>query len=89
METSEIIIGKIKGQGLLPLFYHQDPGVCVEVCKALYEAGIRIIEFTNRGESAFPHCTHSCFKPIADILLINLHTSCRHEIHIGKQFFYP
>ena len=62
METSEIIIGKIKGQGLLPLFYHQDPGVCVEVCKALYEA---------------------------DILLINLHTSCRHEIHIGKQFFYP
>ena len=52
METSEIIIGKIKKQRLLPLFYHHDPAVCVDVCKALYEAGIRIIEFTNRGESA-------------------------------------
>ena len=62
METSEIIIGKIKGQGLLPLFYHQDPGVCVEVCKALYEAGIRIIEFTNRGESAFPN-----FKKLIEV----------------------
>ena len=46
------IIGQIEEQGLLPLFYHDDADVCYEVTKALYEAGIRIIEFTNRGKNA-------------------------------------
>ncbi|HLK28992.1 MAG TPA: hypothetical protein VKT28_10430 [Puia sp.] len=43
---------KIKAQGLLPLFYHDDLQVCISVVKALYEGGARVIEFTNRGENA-------------------------------------
>lgn len=52
MDRNEVIIQQLKQQKLLPLFYHADPMVCVEVVKALYAAGIRSVEFTNRGEAA-------------------------------------
>ena len=52
MESQAHIIEQIKKQGLLPLFYHGNKDVCLNVTKALYEAGIRVIEFTNRGEHA-------------------------------------
>lgn len=37
---------------LIPLFYEDDVTVVVDVVKALYEGGIRTIEFTNRGPKA-------------------------------------
>jgi 2-dehydro-3-deoxyphosphogluconate aldolase/(4S)-4-hydroxy-2-oxoglutarate aldolase len=46
------IIKKIAEQGVLPLYYHPDPTVSVAVLKALYAAGIRAVEYTNRGEAA-------------------------------------
>lgn len=46
------IIKKIAEQGMLPLYFHPDPTVSVEVLKALYAAGIRAVEYTNRGEAA-------------------------------------
>jgi 2-dehydro-3-deoxyphosphogluconate aldolase / (4S)-4-hydroxy-2-oxoglutarate aldolase len=52
MGNSEIIQQQLKHQQLLPLFYHSDTAVCLGVAKALYAAGIRMIEFTNRGEAA-------------------------------------
>jgi 2-dehydro-3-deoxyphosphogluconate aldolase/(4S)-4-hydroxy-2-oxoglutarate aldolase len=52
MDRNESIIQQIKQQGILPLFYHGDTTVCLEVVRALYRAGIRVIEFTNRGEAA-------------------------------------
>ena len=48
---------KILEQGILPLFYHDDIEVCIELTKALYSAGIRAIEFTNRGEKALANFT--------------------------------
>lgn len=48
----EQLLEKIKQQKMIPLFYHPDAETCVETAKALYAAGIRIIEFTNRGEAA-------------------------------------
>lgn len=39
-------------QKLLPLYYHESAEVSVEVLKALYDAGIRTVEYTNRGEKA-------------------------------------
>ena len=53
MEREQEIIQQIKEPGIVPLFYHADPQVCLEVVKALYNAGVRAIEFTNRGEAAF------------------------------------
>ncbi len=52
MEHNETIIVKIKQQKMLPLFYNSDPTVCLEITKVLYAAGIRSIEFTNRGDAA-------------------------------------
>lgn len=52
MDRNETIILQLKQQKLLPLFYHGDTAVCIEVLKALYAAGIRSVEFTNRGKEA-------------------------------------
>jgi 2-dehydro-3-deoxyphosphogluconate aldolase / (4S)-4-hydroxy-2-oxoglutarate aldolase len=52
MSQQEIIINQVKQQKLMPLFYHSDIQVCLGVVQALYKAGIRCIEFTNRGEAA-------------------------------------
>ena len=40
------------GQRLLPLFYHDSPEVSVAILGALYDAGVRVVEYTNRGASA-------------------------------------
>jgi len=39
-------------QGVLPLYFNKDEEVSIAVLKALYEAGIRTVEYTNRGEAA-------------------------------------
>lgn len=39
-------------QGLLPLFFHPDQQTSIEVVRALYDAGIRVVEYTNRGPEA-------------------------------------
>ncbi len=46
------IIQKIKEQKIIPLFYDDSFEVSKNITKALYEVGIRVIEYTNRGESA-------------------------------------
>jgi 2-dehydro-3-deoxyphosphogluconate aldolase / (4S)-4-hydroxy-2-oxoglutarate aldolase len=52
MSSIQENIALIKAQGILPLYYHDDASVCIQIAKALYDAGIRCIEFTNRGEHA-------------------------------------
>lgn len=47
--TAEIIAA-FENSKLIPVFYHEEEEVCYEVMKACYEAGIRVFEFTNRGE---------------------------------------
>jgi len=49
MMTEEQMKAYVKKVKLLPLFYHDDIAVCKEIVNALYTAGIRCIEFTNRG----------------------------------------
>jgi 2-dehydro-3-deoxyphosphogluconate aldolase/(4S)-4-hydroxy-2-oxoglutarate aldolase len=52
MDKKSEIVKLIPEQGLLPLFYNKDADVSVEVLRALYKAGIRSVEYTNRGEAA-------------------------------------
>jgi len=52
MNTNEQVLNSILKVRALPLFYHDDPNVCLNVMHSLYTAGIRAIEFTNRGDSA-------------------------------------
>ena len=52
MDKQQHAKGLIIQQGVLPLFYHADDKVSIAIVKALYQAGIRAIEYTNRGENA-------------------------------------
>jgi 2-dehydro-3-deoxyphosphogluconate aldolase/(4S)-4-hydroxy-2-oxoglutarate aldolase len=45
--------------GIVPVFYHKDINVCKQVVKACYDGGIRIFEFTNRGDFA-----HEVFRDL-------------------------
>ena len=42
----------MKETGLVPVFYHPDLEVCKKVVKACYDGGVRVFEFTNRGDFA-------------------------------------
>jgi 2-dehydro-3-deoxyphosphogluconate aldolase/(4S)-4-hydroxy-2-oxoglutarate aldolase len=52
MITEQAALQLIKERGLLPLFYHDEMEVCMAVTEALFKAGVRCIEFTNRGKNA-------------------------------------
>lgn len=43
---------KMKETGMVPVFYHKDTTVCKQVIKACYDGGVRVFEFTNRGDFA-------------------------------------
>lgn len=52
MSTGKEILDGIIKQGILPLFYNESAEVTLETTRTLYRAGIRVIEYTNRGSAA-------------------------------------
>lgn len=42
----------MKRQGVIPVFYHPDTEICKNILQASYSAGVRVFEFTNRGDFA-------------------------------------
>lgn len=57
MMSDASIVQALKAQKILPLFYHGDAAVCEGVIGALYNSGIRLVEFTNRGSEALARFT--------------------------------
>jgi 2-dehydro-3-deoxyphosphogluconate aldolase/(4S)-4-hydroxy-2-oxoglutarate aldolase len=57
MNDKKVILQTIIGQGILPLFYWESPSVCLEVMRTLYRAGVRAVEYTNRGTAALDNFT--------------------------------
>ncbi|GEN71026.1 bifunctional 4-hydroxy-2-oxoglutarate aldolase/2-dehydro-3-deoxy-phosphogluconate aldolase [Chryseobacterium lathyri] len=51
------MLQKIKDQKIVPLFYNESFEVSKNTVKALYEVGIRVIEYTNRGIQALENFT--------------------------------
>lgn len=47
---------------MLPLYYNADETVSVEILRAVYKAGIKAIEYTNRGEAALKN-----FKKLVEV----------------------
>lgn len=43
-------IKRMHAGGMMPIFFHPDEQVCLELVKAAYEGGIRVIEMVNRGK---------------------------------------
>lgn len=59
-------------QKLLPLYYHESEEVSIAILKALYDAGVRIVEYTHRGENAlenFKVLRKEADKSMAELLL--------------------
>lgn len=52
MDKKTELLRLIPEQGILPLYFYKDTEVSLSVLKALYNAGIRTVEYTNRGEAA-------------------------------------
>lgn len=52
MDMKNELLKLIPRQGILPLYFYRDTEVSLEVLRALYKAGIRAVEYTNRGEAA-------------------------------------
>lgn len=57
MNDKKIVLQSILAQGILPLFYWESPSVCLKVIQTLYRAGVRAVEYTNRGVAALDNFT--------------------------------
>jgi 2-dehydro-3-deoxyphosphogluconate aldolase/(4S)-4-hydroxy-2-oxoglutarate aldolase len=49
MTGKQQVLDTIISQRLLPLFFFKDAEVSLEVIQTLYNAGVRVVEYTNRG----------------------------------------
>lgn len=50
---------KMRENGIVPIYYNRDINTCKEVLQACYTAGVRVFEFTNRGDQA-----HEIFREL-------------------------
>jgi len=57
MSTTQQVTEVIVRQGILPLYFNPDETVSVEIVRAIYKAGIKAVEYTNRGEAALKNFT--------------------------------
>jgi 2-dehydro-3-deoxyphosphogluconate aldolase / (4S)-4-hydroxy-2-oxoglutarate aldolase len=72
MDKKQEVISQLLQQKLLPLYYHESEEVSKEILNALYSGGVRIVEYTNRGENAFNNfkaLRKAVDKNIPDLLL--------------------
>ncbi|HAJ99510.1 MAG TPA: bifunctional 4-hydroxy-2-oxoglutarate aldolase/2-dehydro-3-deoxy-phosphogluconate aldolase [Bacteroidales bacterium] len=58
--------------GIIPVFYHPDAQTCFNVVEACYKGGLRVFEFTNRGDFAhevFATIYKQLFKAYPEVIL--------------------
>ena len=63
---------KMAEAGMIPVFYHKDVDTCKKVLEACYNGGIRLFEFTNRGDYAhvvFESLTRFAEKEFPEMIL--------------------
>ncbi|TDO22774.1 bifunctional 4-hydroxy-2-oxoglutarate aldolase/2-dehydro-3-deoxy-phosphogluconate aldolase [Pedobacter duraquae] len=93
MKTKESAIKAITDQGLLPLFFYEDAEVSLQIIRTLYKAGVRVLEYTNRGKEAlenFRYIMHALEGEMHDLFLgigtIKNTQEARDFIHAGAHF---
>ncbi|MFC5283689.1 bifunctional 4-hydroxy-2-oxoglutarate aldolase/2-dehydro-3-deoxy-phosphogluconate aldolase [Pedobacter alpinus] len=64
MDKKSMLLKAITDQGMLPLFFHADEQKSIEITQTVYDAGVRVIEYTNRGKEAL-----SNFKKLKEAAL--------------------
>ena len=58
--SKAMVLSAMEASGLVPVFYHDDAAVAKKVLKGCYDGGIRLFEFTNRGDFA-----HETFRELS------------------------
>lgn len=51
-KDKQAVLAAIMDQSIIPVFYHPDEEVCVNVIQACANGGAKCVEFTNRGDFA-------------------------------------
>lgn len=72
MSKKETIFNLIPQQGILPLYFNKDTEVSIEILRALYKAGVKSVEYTNRGQAAldnFKQMKKVCEAEMKDMYL--------------------
>lgn len=72
MKIKKAVLNSILTQGMLPLFFYEDAEVSLQITRTLYKAGIRVIEYTNRGKQAldnFKVLKKAAHKEMPELLL--------------------
>jgi 2-dehydro-3-deoxyphosphogluconate aldolase/(4S)-4-hydroxy-2-oxoglutarate aldolase len=84
---------KMRDIGAIPLYYHPDINVCKEVISACYHGGMKIFEFTNRGDMAhelFAELVKWSKKEMPDLVLgvgtVVEAGTCSIYIQLGAKF---
>lgn len=62
MSNTQRISDAIVTQGMLPLYFNASEEISLDVLKAIYNAGVKAVEYTNRGEAAL-----SNFKKMVEL----------------------
>lgn len=62
MSKTQQITDAIVQQGILPLYFNPSEEISLDVLKAIYSAGIKAVEYTNRGDAAL-----SNFKKMVEL----------------------
>ena len=66
------VVLKMKETGMIPVFYHAQAETAKQVLKACYDGGVRVFEFTNRGDFAhevFGELNKWAAKELPDMIL--------------------
>src|SRR5258708_16713411 len=62
MANKQAVTDTILQQGILHLYFNADESVSIEVLRAIYKAGVKAVEYTNRGEAALNN-----FKKLVEV----------------------
>ncbi|MFM1914110.1 MAG: hypothetical protein RIR51_1963 [Bacteroidota bacterium] len=50
--SADIVYKRLEAIPIVPLFYNDSEEICTNVLQACYDGGVRVFEFTNRGDNA-------------------------------------
>ena len=67
-----MVLSAMIDQGVIPVFHHPDPAVCVGVIQACANGGAKCVEFTNRGDfsaEVFLEVTRHFAKADASVIM--------------------
>jgi 2-dehydro-3-deoxyphosphogluconate aldolase/(4S)-4-hydroxy-2-oxoglutarate aldolase len=67
MDKKSMLLKAITDQGMLPLFFHADEQKSINLTQTVYDAGVRVIEYTNRGKEALAN-----FKKLKEVALVSM-----------------